>query len=264
MSRGFAIPATADLEWAQQVATRVEELGYTTIWSNDTPGADGIATAAAMADATDALRVGVGVVAAHRRPPEEIAAVIRELEMPLERLVLGVGSGSSPTPIATVRDAVSDLRDLLGPDPQIGVAAMGPQMCRLAGEVADTVLFNWMVPKRIEWAKRRVAEGARRSGRDGVPEFAAYVRCAIGSGAVDRVAAEAAKYNRYPAYTRHFTSMGVPLGRVGLTDESGDYTARLTDYDSVLDEVVVRALPESESVTSTLAVAEASAPVNRT
>lgn len=264
MSRGFAIPATADLEWAQQVAARVEEVGYTTIWSNDTPGADGIVTAAAMADATETLRVGVGVVAVHRRPPEEIAEIVRELEIPLERLVLGVGSGSSPSPIRSVRDAVSALRDLLGPDPLIAVAAMGPQMCRLAGEVADTVLFNWMVPERIEWARSRVAEGARRSGRDGLPEFAAYVRCAIGPGAVDRVAAEAAKYNGYPAYTRHFTAMQVPLERVGVTDETGDNPARLADYDSVLDEVVVRALPESESVTSTLAVAEASAPVNRT
>jgi alkanesulfonate monooxygenase SsuD/methylene tetrahydromethanopterin reductase-like flavin-dependent oxidoreductase (luciferase family) len=262
--RGFAIPATEDLERAQEIAARVEELGYSSIWSNDTPGADGIVTAAAMADATGRLRVGVGVVAVHRRSPQEIADVVRELEIPLERLVLGVGSGSSPTPIRTVREAVAALRDLLGPDLQVGVAAMGPQMCRLAGEVADTVLFNWMVPERIQWAKARVAQGAKRAGRYGLPELASYVRCATGEGAVDRVAAEAAKYNGYPAYTRHFTAMGVPLAGVGVTDQSGDYTSRLADYDSVLDEVVVRALPESESVTSTLAVAEASAPVNRT
>lgn len=263
MSRGFAIPATGDLERAQEIATRAEALGYSSLWSNDTPAADGIITAAAMADATDNLRVGVGVVAVHRRPPQEIAEVVRELEIPLERLVLGVGSGSSPTPIGSVRNAVAALRDLLGPDLRVGVAAMGPQMCRLAGEVADTVLFNWMVPARLVWAKARVAEGAKRSGRHGMPELAAYVRCAIGEAAGERVAAEAAKYNSYPAYTRHFTGMGVPLGDVGVTDRSGDYPARLTDYDSVLDEVVVRALPESESVASTLAVAEASAPVRR-
>jgi hypothetical protein len=141
---------------------------------------------------------------------------------------------------------------------------MGPQMCRLAGEVADTVLFNWMVPGRLVWAKARVAEGVKRSGRYDPPEMAAYVRCAVGGGATGRVAAEAAKYNGYPAYTRHFAAMGVPLDSVGVTDQSGDYPSRLADYDSVLDEVVVRALPESESVASTLAVAEASAPVNRT
>ncbi|MEX0790973.1 MAG: LLM class flavin-dependent oxidoreductase [Actinomycetota bacterium] len=264
MSRAFAIPATGELEKAQEIARRVEDLGYTTIWSNDTPGADGIVTAAAMADATETLRVGVGVVAVDRRPPEEISETLRELEIPLDRLVLGVGSGSSPAPLVTVRRAVAALRDLLGPEPKIAVAAMGPQMCRLAGKVADTVLFNWMTPERLTWAADRVAEGVRRSGRDGGPERAAYVRCAIGTAAAERVAAEAAKYNRYPAYTRHFTAMGAPLRTVGVTGDGSDFTARLADYDSVLDEVVVRALPESNSVASTLAVAEASAPVNRT
>ena len=264
MSRGFAIPATGDLERAQQIAARVEQLGFSSIWSNDTPGADGIVTAAAMADATERIRVGVGVVAVDRRPPEEIESQVRELEIPLDRLVLGVGAGSSRTPIRTVREAVADLRNLLGPEPRIAVAAMGPQMCRLAGAVADTVLLNWMVPERIVWAKAKVAEGAARAGRDDLPQTACYVRCAIGEGAVDRVAKEAAKYNGYPAYTRHFNAMGVPLGSVGVTGEADGFTSRLADYDRVLEEVVVRALPASESVTSTLAVAEASAPVNRT
>jgi alkanesulfonate monooxygenase SsuD/methylene tetrahydromethanopterin reductase-like flavin-dependent oxidoreductase (luciferase family) len=264
MSRAFAIPATGDLEKAQEIAARIEELGFAGIWSNDTPGADGIVTAAAMADATESLRVGVGVVAVDRRPPEEISEMLRELEIPLERLILGVGSGSSPNPLRTVRRAVAALRDLLGPDLQIGVAAMGPRMCRLAGEVADTVLFNWMTPERITWAKARVGEGVKRSGRPDPPTTAAYIRCALGQGAADRVAAEAARYNRYPAYTRHFTAMGVPPGTVGVAGQTADFTSRLADYDSVLDQVVVRALPESDSVASTLAVAEASASVNGT
>jgi alkanesulfonate monooxygenase SsuD/methylene tetrahydromethanopterin reductase-like flavin-dependent oxidoreductase (luciferase family) len=264
VSRSFAIPATGDLERAQEIASRVEQLGFSGIWSNDTPGADGVLTAAAMADATEHIHVGVGVVAVDRRAPGEIEREIRQLEIPLDRLVLGVGAGSSRTPIRTVREAVAGLRDLLGPEPRLAVAAMGPRMCRLAGEVADTVLFNWMVPDRIEWAKARVAEGARRAGRDDLPRTACYVRCALGDGAAERVAKEASKYNGYPAYTRHFSAMGVPLGGVGVTGQAEGFTSRLADYDRVLEEVVVRALPESESVASTLAVAEASAPVNRT
>lgn len=264
MNRAFALPATGDLEKAQEIAFRVEDLGFVGIWSNDTPGADGIVTAAAMADATETLRVGVGVVAVDRRSPEEISEMLRELEMPLDRLVLGVGSGSSPTPLRTVRRAVAALRDLLGPDLRVAVAAMGPQMCRLAGGVADTVLFNWMTPDRITWAQARVEEGVKRSGRLDPPTTAAYIRCAIGDGAAERLAGEAARYNRYPAYTRHFSAMGTPLATVGVAGETADFTSRLADYDSVLDEVVVRALPDSDSVASTLAVAEASAPVNRT
>lgn len=264
MSRAFGIPATGDADRARAIAAAVEQLGYSTIWSNDTPSADGLLTAAHMAGATESLRVGVGVVAVDRRPPAEIVAAVRELEIPLDRLVLGVGAGSSAAPLIVVREAVAELRDTLGPEPRIAVAAMGRLMCRLAGEVADTVLLNWMLPGRIEWARQRVAEGAQACGRDELPELAAYVRAAIGPGAEDRLAAEAAKYNRYPAYTRHFTAMGAPLGAVGVTDARGSYARLLSDYDRVLDEVVVRALPETESVASTLAVAEASAPAEGT
>jgi alkanesulfonate monooxygenase SsuD/methylene tetrahydromethanopterin reductase-like flavin-dependent oxidoreductase (luciferase family) len=260
MTRAFGIPATRDEVRAGQIAAGVEDLGYSSIWSNDTPGADGIATAANMAEATVSIRVAVGVVAVDRRPPIEIVKAIRDLQIPLDRLVLGIGAGSSPEPLTAVREGFAELRDLLGPEARIGVAAMGPRMCRLAGEVADTVLFNWMLPERIAWATRRVAEGAARSGREDRPELAAYVRAAVGEGAVNRIAHEAAKYNGYPAYTRHFKAMGAPPASVGVSDEGGGYTPRLADYDKVLDELVVRALPASESVASTLAVAEASAP----
>jgi len=263
MTLGFGIPATGDARRAGEIAVRVEQLGYSTIWTNDTPAADGLLTAAHMADATETIRIGIGVVAVDRRPSEEIAESVRELELPLDRLVLGVGAGSSAAPLIIVRKAVEELRDLLGPEPRLAVAAMGRLMCMLAGEVADTVLLNWMVPRRIEWAASQVAKGSRRSGRDDMPRLAAYVRAAIGNGATERIGREAARYNRYPAYARHFSAMGERFEAVGVSDEKGDYPRRLADYDRVLDEVVVRALPASDSVASTLAVAEASAPAGR-
>jgi alkanesulfonate monooxygenase SsuD/methylene tetrahydromethanopterin reductase-like flavin-dependent oxidoreductase (luciferase family) len=260
MTRAFGIPATRDFERAGRIAAAVEDLGFSSIWSNDVPAADGIVTAANMALATESIRVAVGVVAVDRRPPAEIVRAIQELELPLDRFVLGIGGGSSRNPLELVREAVAELRDSLGPDARIGVAAMGPRMCRLAGEIADTVLFNWMLPERISWARRRVAEGADRSGREELPEMAAYVRAAVGEGAGDRIAAEEARYNGYPAYSRHFKAMGAPAGSVGVFDAGGAYLTGLADYDRVLDEVVVRALPASDSVASTLAVAEASRP----
>ncbi|HEX2179897.1 MAG TPA: LLM class flavin-dependent oxidoreductase [Actinomycetota bacterium] len=260
MTRAFGIPATRDFERAGRIAAGVEDLGFSTIWSNDTPAADGIVTAANMAEATESIRVAVGVVAVDRRPPAEIVRAVRDLEIPLDRFLLGVGAGSSRDPLRLVRGAVSELRDSLGPEARIGLAAMGPRMCRLAGEIADTVLFNWMLPERITWARQRVAEGADRSGREDLPEMAAYVRAAVGEGAGERIATEAAKYNGYPAYTRHFKAMGAPVASVGVIDAGAGYLADLADYDKVLDEVVVRALPASDSIASTLAVAEASRP----
>lgn len=264
MTRGFAIPATGDPERAAEIAAAVEAMGYDSIWSNDTPAASGLETVAAMAAATDSIRLGVGVVAVDRSPAPVIINEVRELELPLDRLVLGVGAGSSSAPLIVVRDAVDELRAELGPEPLIAVAAMGRMMCLLAGQIADTVLLNWMVPERIVWAREHIGRGAARAEREGGPVVAAYVRTAIGEGAGDRIAAEAGRYNRYPAYQRHFREMGVPLASVGVSDGDGGCPARLAEYDRVLDEMVVRALPASETVASTLAVAEAAAPVGRT
>ncbi|MEX2586534.1 MAG: LLM class flavin-dependent oxidoreductase [Actinomycetota bacterium] len=262
MNRGFGIPATADESRARTVAAEAERLGYSSIWTNDTPKADGILTAARMAEATHALRVGVGVVPIDRRPPVEIATEIERLGVPLDRLVLGVGSGRSPKPIAAVRDAVYELRELVGPDLCVGISAMGPQMCRLAGRIADFVLFNWMVPERIAWAGEQVSRGGADDASTPVPQKLAYIRVATGPSPEQQLHKEAAKYDSVPAYHRHFQAMGVPLEEVGVATGAANVHAELAAYDRVLDEGVVRALPASDSVESTLAAAQASAPVS--
>jgi alkanesulfonate monooxygenase SsuD/methylene tetrahydromethanopterin reductase-like flavin-dependent oxidoreductase (luciferase family) len=259
MNRGFGIPATADPDRAARVAVAVEHLGFAGVWSNDTPGADGLVTASRMAAASGHIRVAVGVVAVDRRPPEQITATLASLSLPQERFVLGIGAGGSGKPVSAVRSAISELRAALGPGVRIGIAAMGPRMCRLAGEEADLVLFNWMLPERIRWAVDRVAEGKRNRSTPG-PGLAAYVRVAIGPGAAERIAAEAAKYNTFPAYARHFQAQGAPLETLGVVAGEPDTEPRLKKYHELLDEVVIRALPGSDSVESTLAVAEATAP----
>lgn len=261
MYRGFGIPATADEARVHRVAAEVERLGYTSIWTNDIPKADGLLTAALMVEATSTLRVGVGVLAIDRRPPAEIATEIERLGLPLDRLLLGIGCGRSAKPIAAVRDAVAELRELVGPDLNLGMAAMGPQMCRLAGRIADFVLFNWMVPERIEWASEQVRLGAAKEPSSPLPRRLAYIRVATEPGAQNRLHQEAAKYDSFPAYHSHFQAMGVPLPQVGIAAEADKVHSELAPYGRVLDEGVVRALPDSESVESTLAAAQASAPV---
>src|SRR5437588_1782377 len=91
--RGFAIPATPDLELAGTVAASAEELGYSSAWTNDAPPGDGLAMAGAMLGATTAIRVGVGAVPCDRRPPAGVAEQLLAASLPLERLVLVVGSG---------------------------------------------------------------------------------------------------------------------------------------------------------------------------
>jgi alkanesulfonate monooxygenase SsuD/methylene tetrahydromethanopterin reductase-like flavin-dependent oxidoreductase (luciferase family) len=60
------------------------------------------------------------------------------------------------------------------------LAALGPQMLRLAGESADGALLNWATPGRIAFSRARIDEGAARAGRDqGSVPMTMYIRVCI-------------------------------------------------------------------------------------
>ena len=51
------------------------------------------------------------------------------------------------------------------PAAPVALAALGPQMLRLAGEAADGACLNWASPDQIAWSRERLAEGATKAGR---------------------------------------------------------------------------------------------------
>lgn len=256
MVRGFGIAAGTERALTEQTAQLAEALGYATIWTNDTPPvSDGLETLANMARVTSSIRLGIGVMPVDSRSPEAIAEEVRDRQIPLERVVLGIGAGFSPSPLSAVRSAVSVLRRLLPPESNLGVAAMGPRMCALAGEVADLVLINWMNPDRIRWA-RQIVEGHGRS-----PEIACYVRAAVGIGALERIQEETQRYAALPHYRRHLDAMspGDRATGVALSQEA-DARKQLEPYQQVLDEVIVRALPRPEAPEEVVDILRLAAP----
>jgi alkanesulfonate monooxygenase SsuD/methylene tetrahydromethanopterin reductase-like flavin-dependent oxidoreductase (luciferase family) len=70
---------------------------------------------------------------------------------------------------------------LAGPVPApVYLAALGPQMLRLAGEVADGALLNWATPERIAVSRAQVDAGAARAGRDpGAVPMTMYIRVCV-------------------------------------------------------------------------------------
>lgn len=241
---------------AARLGSSIESLGYDELWVNDTPSGDGLATLAHIAAATTTVGLGVGVVALSGQTPAVIAGRVARAAISPRRLTLGVGSGSSRS-VDLVRSGVAELRQLL-PSHQVAIAAVGPRMARLAGEVADAVVANWALPERLAELRELVAEGAAEAGRPS-PRLVAYVRAAVGPGATDRLRAEMDRYARVGAhYARAFAEQGHRL--VGVAVEPADPMAvseALAPYRSVVDTVVVRGLPASDSVESWLAVAEA-------
>ena len=258
---GFGVVARAAAEAATLagLGSALERLGYHELWANDGRTRSGLATLAAACD-TDALDLGLGVAPLSERSPAQIAAEVEQLGLPLDRLIVGVGTGDGSS-LEAVREGVTGVRELL-PGVRVAVAALGPRMCRLGGEVADVVLLNWVFPERIAWSRRRIEEGAAAADRP-APQVTGYVRVAIGPDSADRLLAEADRYRRRPRpYVRLFEEQAATgherVPGVAAMDPSAA-SALLAPYRSALDSCVIRALPASDSVEELVAIAAAAA-----
>ncbi len=259
MTRAFGVAAGLDPEVARPLAARCAELGYESIWSNDHPGAKGLATLAEFAAATPAIELGVAVIALDRTAPEQIAADVEELGIDPARLWLGVGAGFTEKPLTKMRESLPELRRLL-PGVRLVLAAMGPKMCELAGSSYDGVFFNWMTPRFAAGAREKVEAGAAAAGRE-APRVFGYVRTAVGPDAAERLAKEESFYrDLHKGYRDHFDRLGEPEGTVGVAapDPAAAQDA-LAAYEGPLDTIVVRGLA-SAKVEAMSALAQAAAP----
>jgi 5,10-methylenetetrahydromethanopterin reductase len=156
---------------------------------------------AALAAGTNSILLGPGVTDPYSRHPAVTAATIATFdELSGGRALLALGRGGTgfrelgitPTlPIAALRETVDLVRRLLAGETvttsgkvvsltggrlqftpvrkQIPIyfATHGPQVTRLAGEVADGVLIaNTMVPSAVDHYLGQVRAGAAKAGRD--------------------------------------------------------------------------------------------------
>jgi len=221
-------------------------MGYAVVFSNDHPGGDGLAMLQPWASTSAAIDLGVGVLALDRHQPDGIAGHVDELGLPVSRLVLGLGAGWTSTPLQVARTGVAALRAAL-PGARVIVAAMGPKMCQLAGEVGDGALLNWMTPERARWAVDLVHTGAAEAGRaPGSVTTYGYVRVAVGPDATERLASEASMYQQMPHYARNFEAAGTDPTKIGIAVAGGgELPDQLARYDA-FDVTVVRVLSERD------------------
>jgi len=258
MERGFGVAAGLDPEVARPLASRCAELGYSSMWSNDHPGALGLETLAAFAEAAPGLDIGVAVMALDRHDPAEIAAHLERLDLDPARMWLGLGAGFSPKPLTAIREALPKLREAL-PGFRLVLAAMGPRMCAFAGAQFDGAFFNWMTPAFAAAAREHVEAGAREAGRE-PPPVLGYVRTAVGADSAERLAKEEAFYrDLHDGYRNHFARLGEPEGTVGVAAADREAAQAALGGYKALDVTVVRGLA-SASAEAMIAIAEAAAP----
>jgi alkanesulfonate monooxygenase SsuD/methylene tetrahydromethanopterin reductase-like flavin-dependent oxidoreductase (luciferase family) len=257
VSRGFGVAAGLDPEVARPLAARCEELGYSSLWSNDIPDAKGLETLAEFAATTESTGLGV-TIAVDRHPPAEIGADIERLGLDRSRLWLAVGAGIGARSLTRMREALPALREAL-PGVRLALAAMGPKMCALGGAEFDGVFLNWMTPEFAEGARRNVERGANDAGREPPPVFG-YVRTAVGEDAERRLAKEELFYrDLHDGYRNHFARLDEPEGTVGVAVPDAAAAQRALAGYRALDTVVVRALASARLETMG-SLAEAAAP----
>lgn len=257
MARGFALFAGTSPEIIRASAREAEALGYSSFWVNHPGSFDGLAALAHAAGETKRIELGIGVIPLHTRGPEAIVQGVRATALPLERLLLGVGS-PNPKSLSRVRDGVAALKSQL--KTRVIVAALGPKMCRLAGEIADGVLFNWLSPEHARVSAGWVRDGAAAAGRK-PPTVFAYVRLALGGKACDKLAEEGGRYAAIPAYGAHFERMGVkPVETCIGAQKADEIPKALAKWQGVVDEVVLRAITGDDTLEEYLALVRAATP----
>lgn len=226
---------------ALETAGRAADLGYRSFWTAETTGPEAFSLLAAAGAAAPGLDLGTGVLALQLRTPMLAAmgaATLQALQPDID-VLLGIGI-SSPVvterwhgvdygdrPLARVREYVTLVKACLSGEkvdfdgdfyrvkgfrlglrlgdrrPKVVVGALGPKMLRMAGEVADGVLLNYLPASHVRWSVEQIRAG-------GHAEVYGYVHAGVGDHdqALDKARRDLFSYAVVDSYAANFTRAG--------------------------------------------------------
>src|SRR5918999_748561 len=226
---------------AVSTARSAAELGYTSFWTAETTGPEAFSVLGAAGAAAPGLDLGTGVLALQLRTPMVVAMAGATLQAlhPDREILLGVGI-SSPVvterwhgvpygerPLARVREYITLLKQCLSGEsvtfdgdfyrlsrfrlgvrlgerrPKVVVAALNEGMLRLAGEVADGVLLNYLPASHVPWSVDQVRKG-------GDATIYAYVHVGVcrREDGIEAARRDLFSYAVVDAYARNFERAG--------------------------------------------------------
>jgi F420-dependent oxidoreductase-like protein len=291
---GIAIGTTGQVDLAEVLARAelAEAIGLDSVWFTQLPAMhDNLSLLAAAAVLTERVRLGAGIVPYYTQPPVALAQTAFTIdELSGGRFELGIGSGHRLTaevglglplgpPIASLREYLTVVKSIIRdgevqfdgehyrahthyvpprrPELPTYLGALGPQMCRLAGEIADGLLL-WLCP--LEYVEQVVlpnlAEGLRRAKRDRSDcQVIAFVPAAVSDDPdtdVEHLRNYLLAYTRVPNYRRMYEAAGLSSamqGRkvgdelveaVGVIGKAEEVAARVAAFRAAgADEVVI-------------------------
>ena len=234
-----------------EIAINAQTLGYKSFWTVEANGTDAMSLLGAVSHAAPTLDLATGIIPIQLRTPALTAMTAATLQAlnPDVDVLLGIGVSApgilmqhgeraTDKPIGMMREYVALLRECLSGEPvtfegdyfsakrfRLGVrlgerkpkiimAALNPQMLKLAGEVADGVLLNYLPASHVGTSIEQVRKG-------GNAKIYAYVHAAVGD--FERSARSARKdlfnYAMADGYARMFS-------QAGFADEIKELRAR--------------------------------------
>ena len=232
----------------QELSSQAEKSGFEAVWVPEGGGRDSLTSLATIAMKTDAVKLGTGILPIFARTPINTAMGAAGMAAVSDgRFLLGLGVGHAPTvesrdgipfnqPMTRMRETIQIIKALLSGEEvnftgkqfkitgasmgaatpktkvPIYIAALGPQMLEMVGELADGVLMNWTAVDYLGEAIGHIKRGAEKAGRDpNKIDIAGYVRVAVGDNLTEsRVSLrrQVARYASNPFYRNFFAQTG--------------------------------------------------------
>lgn len=242
---GFGIVGSTPLDVVRELAPLVEDAGFNTLWFNHTRLANAYRAMEVAAQVTTTLRLATGVTSVDSvMSTRDVIDNVRKLDLPVERLLIGIGASQPPSPLRTIANSITLLRDEL-PGVPVFVGALGPKMRAIGVREADGILLNWLTP-----AAASAAMADRLHHTTGTESrVALYVRCSLGQSAAEVMRAEADRYASLPSYAANFKRLGFSAMDAASCVNSGEeLRQRLGLYQGVIEEPVIRAITANDTI----------------
>lgn len=203
MRHALAFPAEVQLTTTEMidVTRQAERAGLDGVWVAEGRGGEGFATLAALLTSTSRISIGTGILPVFNRSPWLVAMGANVLEeLGGDRFLLGLGPGHRAVvenrhgltyqqPLARIQETVEIVRAALAgevvdyngtvftlrgaqlshpaPDSAVPIylAATGPRVLRLTGQIADGVILILAAPATVRAALGQVHAAALEAGR---------------------------------------------------------------------------------------------------
>jgi probable F420-dependent oxidoreductase len=232
----------------QELSSQAEKNGFEAVWVPEGGGRDSLTSLATIAMKTNSVKLGTGILPIFARTPTNTAMSAAGMAAVSDgRFLLGLGVGHAPTvesrdgipfkqPMTRMRETIQIIKALLSGEEvnftgkqfkitgasmgaatpktkvPIYIAALGPQMLEMVGELADGVLMNWTAVDYLGEAIGHIKRGAEKAGRDpNEIDITGYVRVAVGDNLTesrDSLRRQVARYASNPFYRNFFAQTG--------------------------------------------------------